>query len=1219
MKYSELIHFEPIETVTQLKSADDKEKAKSLIKTYVMSDKMADMISTIVIQNLRFDIPQDNKGVFIVGNYGTGKSHLMSVISSIAEHEDLLALVDNQRFVNDAAAIAGRFKVLRIEIGGVETPLRDIILNKIEEHLKSLGIEYKFPSASTIANNKESLMEMMSLFQDKYPDCGYLIVVDELLDYLRGQKEHEMMKSLGFLRELGEVASLSRIRVIAGIQEALYDVPSFQRMAQAIKRVMDRFEQLFITREDISYVISNRLLKKDDKQKEWIRRHLEKFSHLYEDMSSRMDRYVELFPIHPMYIDVFEKILVVEKREILKTVSRDIKKIIDKEIGDEEPDLISFDAYWSHLKEEKELRTIPGVRDVIDKGGRLEDIIDHSFPKKSTKPLALRIIHAICVYRLTTDDYTSPIGLTAKQMRDDLCLYTPVPELTDDFLLTTVETSLKDIIKTVSGQFIGHNQDNGQYYLDIKKDIDYDAEIEKEADILEEDDLTDSYYDAILKVMNWDKSEYVRGMKIWEYDLLWDEKKVMREGYLFLGTPADRPTAQPPHDFYIYFISPYEGGGYFKEDKEDEVFFVLKRMDEEFEWHIKLYAASISRASRSSADDKKIYNAKAEQHMKDMVNWLTKNVSSAFEVIYRGVNYDLSEVIKGSYGLKEFKDYIDRAASNLLSTWFRSVAPEYPSFKTIITKENREKAFKDALDYLNGRHSDNGRRVLEALELLDGDEVRPGKSRYARSILEKLNTLEPGRVLNRKDILTEINGYYYDAAYRLEAEWVFVAMAALVYSGDIVVSISGKDYDAAGMDELAKMNPFNLVNFAYIKRPEGPPIAAIRKLMEFLGLPPGQANYWNTSDTVNSVLSSADALTNRVIEAQKILSAGISAWGIPFIDDKDMIDYKEDMKKLSNFLDGLKKFNTPAKLKNFRYQEAELDGYKEYVKIIEKIEKLKAFKDEIDSMTSYLMQAEAYIGDKDLEDEVNNLKGELKEAVKNAAKLDSSFIASYKKKLQSAIERYIDWYMDNHKKYRLDVNDDNRKKKIMNGEIKSKLDALKNIKVVSRSKYLELLDKLSKLQTCYSLTKQDMEKSPVCHHCGFNPQQENILVYGELDKIEEEMSGLLYQWKDVILDNIEDPALKDDLQLLNPEQRKIIEDFKRSRELPDRIDYQFVSTIETLLEGLDGVKISTDDLISTLKGNGTPYTMDEMYRRFDEYIKSKTRGKNKEKIRIIIE
>jgi len=203
MKYSELIHFEPIETVTQLKSADDKEKAKSLIKTYVMSDKMADMISTIVIQNLRFDIPQDNKGVFIVGNYGTGKSHLMSVISSIAEHEDLLALVDNQRFVNDAAAIAGRFKVLRIEIGGVETPLRDIILNKIEEHLKSLGIEYRFPSASTIANNKESLMEMMSLFQDKYPDCGYLIVVDELLDYLRGQKEHEMMKEPGLFKRTG--------------------------------------------------------------------------------------------------------------------------------------------------------------------------------------------------------------------------------------------------------------------------------------------------------------------------------------------------------------------------------------------------------------------------------------------------------------------------------------------------------------------------------------------------------------------------------------------------------------------------------------------------------------------------------------------------------------------------------------------------------------------------------------------------------------------------------------------------------------------------------------------------------------------------------------------------------------------------------------------------------------------------------------------------------
>ena len=34
-----------------------------------------------------------------------------------------------------------------------------------------------------------------------------------------------------------------------------------------------------------------------------------------------MDEFVRLFPVHPDYIDTFERVTVVEKREVLKTLS----------------------------------------------------------------------------------------------------------------------------------------------------------------------------------------------------------------------------------------------------------------------------------------------------------------------------------------------------------------------------------------------------------------------------------------------------------------------------------------------------------------------------------------------------------------------------------------------------------------------------------------------------------------------------------------------------------------------------------------------------------------------------------------------------------------------------------------------------------------------------------------------------------------------------------
>ena len=45
---------------------------------------MAEKLITLVVLQLQFDQPGDNKGLLVVGNYGTGKSHLMSVISAVA-------------------------------------------------------------------------------------------------------------------------------------------------------------------------------------------------------------------------------------------------------------------------------------------------------------------------------------------------------------------------------------------------------------------------------------------------------------------------------------------------------------------------------------------------------------------------------------------------------------------------------------------------------------------------------------------------------------------------------------------------------------------------------------------------------------------------------------------------------------------------------------------------------------------------------------------------------------------------------------------------------------------------------------------------------------------------------------------------------------------------------------------------------------------------------
>ncbi|GIW90640.1 MAG: hypothetical protein KatS3mg109_1072 [Pirellulaceae bacterium] len=238
MRYRDLIQFEPIESVVQLRDADEATSARQLVSTYVISDEMAEKLTGLVIPQLQFDQPVDNKGLLVVGNYGTGKSHLMSVISAICEHADLLSALGNapacaeasagrqvaqaadlpaapacashadRSLAAQAARIAGKFKVVRTEIGATTMSLRDILVGELEEHLAAMGVTYTFPDASQVPNNKRAFEEMMAAFHQEYPDHGLLLVVDELLDYLRTRRDQELILDLNFFNQ-GQVPRLA--------------------------------------------------------------------------------------------------------------------------------------------------------------------------------------------------------------------------------------------------------------------------------------------------------------------------------------------------------------------------------------------------------------------------------------------------------------------------------------------------------------------------------------------------------------------------------------------------------------------------------------------------------------------------------------------------------------------------------------------------------------------------------------------------------------------------------------------------------------------------------------------------------------------------------------------------------------------------------------------------------------------------------------------------
>lgn len=85
------------------------------------------------------------------------------------------------------------------------------------------------------------------------------------------------------------------------------------------------------------------------------------------------------------------------------------------------PGVIAFDGYWKVLKDNAAHRALPEVKAIIECSTTLEDKVQSAFPKKTYKPMAIRIIEGLSVHRLTTGE--APIGLTPEELRDKLCLY----------------------------------------------------------------------------------------------------------------------------------------------------------------------------------------------------------------------------------------------------------------------------------------------------------------------------------------------------------------------------------------------------------------------------------------------------------------------------------------------------------------------------------------------------------------------------------------------------------------------------------------------------------------------------------------------------------------------------------------------------------------------------------------------------------------------------
>ena len=1235
MKYRDLVQFEPIQTNIQLQQATHLSQARHLVQTFVISEQIGEALATLVFPQLQYAQPADNKGLLVVGNYGTGKSHLMAVISSIAEREDIANDLTSEATQTAAASIAGKFVVCRAELAGTTLGLDAWLFRTMGQFLAAHGLSFTFPDADQISDLKQVLTEMMSVFEAKYPDKGLLLIIDELLDYLRALDDQHKIRCFNVLRVLGEFCYGSRFRLIAGVQESLFDSPSFSFAAESLRRVRDRFEQVYIQREDIAYVVKQRLLKKTSQQRARIRSHLEKFVTLYDRMNEELDEYIEMFPVHPRYIEMFGQIRVAEKREVLRTLSDTIQPLLNHDVPENEPGLIAYDSYWKRLSTNPSFRSIPEIREVIDKSKMLEDRILTTYRSERRYqgylPIAQRIVHALSIHRLTTVDIQVESGPTPAELRDALCLWLPTPEQNADFLENVINTTLQNMWKAVGGELLGRNPENNQFFLRLEG-IDPMAKIEDRAATLSDDDLDRAYFTVLGDLMECSEQTYRPSFKIWEHELIWEERNVGRPGYLFFGAPNERSTTQPEREFYLYFLAPFNPVESTDDLLNDEVFFTLEQSNtpqsgsaeeesfDAFVNQLKRYEASRYLAERSQRGLREAYRNKGEDARKAARKWLREKMRTVFTVRYKGQEKPLANSITGRRGGDDtFRGIVNHVAVSLLSPYLREKFPNYPRFGVLVTRENREATAAQALLWITGGiQTKQGSAVLEALGLLndEGNAISVRNSTYAQGILKKL---KPGQVVNRGEILkggreTEADGH------GLEPEWVAVVLLALVYTGDIVITPqTGPKIDASNLTPNIPIE--NITSFKHIAKPTDFPLRPLEKLFETLGLPPGLVKNPDTrSDAVKQLQQHIADRVPELVEREATLQA-LSLWNERVLAEETQESKLAPLRGFKDFLESLKPYNTVGKLNAFKYSTTELEAQAEDLAAVKQLKALQELITECAASILYLDRGTLTLpAEHDWVIAAQSTRSSVIKAVRETDELPA-LRAQLRRQLEALKRDYKSHYITLHNRARLSPDEDRRKVKLMDDPRLTQLRNLAPIAFLQVNQLHRWEEKLGSLKPCGTLSESELEAQPVCPRCNFRPRDEPVSgdVSGVIDALETELEALYNEWKQTLLDNLEDPTVAENISLLAEGEKRALKQFITEGKLPYQVDAQFVKAVNNALDTLEKVSIGNKEILSALQQGGMPCSIDELKERFERLVTQKTRGKPTDKVRVVLE
>lgn len=323
-KLSDIIDIPEIKPVIELDDADT--IPGEIASSFVLTREVEEGLKTIVarINSLK------GCGVFLKGNYGSGKSHFLSYL--------FLQLKEGKKPLraNGVQLTAGNLNLVKISLVKYPAalPLERIILD-------SCGY------AGVSANHQEQFQDIVV--------SPTVILIDELSEYLRAKPTPQaFFEDIRFLQFLGEYSFNHPLWVIASLQEWIEETGHIS--SSIFNRIKDRYPlRVNLSSSHIEDIIDQRIVIKKEGAEAVISGIFDELKRYYPALHLRYEDFRKTYPLHPFTARYLSGLTPVfsQHRGVIQFVLSEVKRNFDESPST----LITPEAIFDYFEER--IREIP--------------------------------------------------------------------------------------------------------------------------------------------------------------------------------------------------------------------------------------------------------------------------------------------------------------------------------------------------------------------------------------------------------------------------------------------------------------------------------------------------------------------------------------------------------------------------------------------------------------------------------------------------------------------------------------------------------------------------------------------------------------------------------------------------------------------------------------------------------------------------------------------